>query len=183
MDKAKRSHKNTGPNIFSLLKGYGGLVSLLILFALLSNGLNLILPKLIAFGIDSFTGKHYALKEILILFSGAAFFIFFFSYLQSIIQTYASEKVARDLRTKLADRISRRSYSYIQHANPSRLLTNLTSDVDAIKMFVSQAIVSITSSLFIIIGASILLITLNWKLALTVLTIIPVIGITFFMVL
>lgn len=183
MDKAKRSHKNTGPNIFSLLKGYGGLVSLLILFALLSNGLNLILPKLIALGIDSYTGKHYALKEILILFSGAAFFIFFFSYLQSIIQTYASEKVARDLRTKLADRISRQSYSYIQHANPSRLLTNLTSDVDAIKMFVSQAIVSITSSLFIIIGASILLITLNWKLALTVLTIIPVIGITFFMVL
>ncbi len=183
MDKAKRSHKNTGPNIFSLLKGYGGLVSLLILFALLSNGLNLILPKLIALGIDSFTGKHYALKEILTLFSGAAFFIFFFSYLQSIIQTYASEKVARDLRTKLADRISRQSYGYIQHANPSRLLTNLTSDVDAIKMFVSQAIVSITSSIFIIIGASILLITLNWKLALTVLTIIPVIGITFFMVL
>jgi len=50
-------------------------------------------------------------------------------------------------------------------------------------MFVSQAIVSIASSLFIIIGASILLLTIDWKLALCVIAIIPIIGGTFFYVL
>ena len=70
-----------------------------------------------------------------------------------------------------------------KQANPSKLLTNLTADVDSIKLFISQAIVSIISSLFIIIGASILLITINWKLALCVIAIIPIIGITFFVVL
>jgi len=49
-------------------------------------------------------------------------------------------------------------------------------------MFISQAVVSIFSSLFIIIGASILLLSINWRLALAVLTIIPVIGIAFFLV-
>ena len=91
--------------------------------------------------------------------------------------------MARDLRTKLSDKISKQSYAFIEKANPSKLLTNLTADVDSIKLFISQAIVSIVSSLFIIIGASILLLTINWKLALCVIAIIPIIGITFFLVL
>lgn len=179
----KNRRKNSGPGIFSLLKGYRGMVALLILFALLSNGLNLILPRVIAYGIDAFNGGHYVLKDILTIFFGATLFIFIFAYLQSIVQTYASEKVARDLRTKLAAKISRQSYAFVQESGPSRLLTNLTSDIDSIKMFVAQAVVSITSSAFIIVGASALLLAIDWKLALPVLTIIPIIGITFYLVL
>ncbi|HWW39589.1 ABC transporter ATP-binding protein, partial [Pedobacter sp.] len=46
-----------------------------------------------------------------------------------------------------------------------------------------QAIVSIASSIFLIVGASILLLLLNWKLALVIIAIIPIIGGAFFMVL
>ncbi|MBB6111150.1 ATP-binding cassette, subfamily B [Mucilaginibacter lappiensis] len=171
------------PGVFSLLKPYMGMVSLLLLFALLSNGVNLWLPKIIASGIDDYAKQHFVFIDIIKKFSLAVLFIFVFSYLQTIIQTYASERVARDLRQKLADKISRQSHAFIEKANPSKLLTNLTADVDSIKLFVSQALVSIVSSLFIIIGASILLFTINWKLALAVITIIPIIGGTFFYVL
>ena len=51
-------------------------------------------------------------------------------------QTYASERVARDLRTRLVAKISAQDHAYIQQVTPAKLLTNLTSDVDAIKMFV-----------------------------------------------
>ena len=113
----------------------------------------------------------------------ACLLIFGLTYGQSIIQTMASERVARDLRRKIAEKISwMESYS-LQQANPSRLLTNLTSDVDAVKLFVSQAIVSLASSLFIILGVSVLMILINWRLALAVLAIIPIIGGTFFFVL
>jgi ATP-binding cassette subfamily B protein len=74
-------------------------------------------------------------------------------------------------------------YSYIERVTPAKLLTNLTSDVDAIKTFVSTAIASIIASIFLIIGASILLLLLDWKLALAVLSIMPIIGLTFFYVL
>ena len=50
-------------------------------------------------------------------------------------------------------------------------------------MFVSQAFVTIISSVFVIVGTSVLLILINWKLALTVISIVPVIGGTFFVVL
>ncbi|MNK34506.1 putative ABC transporter ATP-binding protein [compost metagenome] len=156
---------------------------MLILFALLSNGINLLLPKIIAHGIDSYTNKTFHLQSILIQFAGAIVLVFIFTYLQSIVQTYASERVARDLRTKLSDQISRQSHAYIIQANPSKLLTNLTADADSIKMFVSQAIVSICSSIFLIVGASILLLIINWKLALCVIAIVPIIGGAFFFVL
>jgi ATP-binding cassette subfamily B protein len=176
MDKKK-------PSIIGLLKPYRGLIMLLLVFTLLGNGINLFIPKIIAGGIDAFTAKHFAFRPLIIEFTLAVAAIFVFTYLQGIIQTYASEKVARDLRTKLADKISQQSYAFIEQVSPSKILTNLTADVDSIKMFISQAIVSIVSSLFIIIGASILLITINWKLALCVMAIIPIIGGTFFFVL
>ena len=164
------------PGIFSLLTPYKGLIISLLLFALLSNGINLWLPKLVADGIDDYTHGRFDLNRILIEFTGAVIFVFLFAYLQSIIQTYASEKVARDLRTRLSDKISKQSHAFIEQTTAAKLLTNLTADIDSIKLFVSQAIVAIVSSIFIIIGASILLLTINWKLALTVLAIIPIIG-------
>lgn len=169
-------------NIFKVLKPYKGLLAGLLIFALLSNMLNLVIPKIIEKGIDNFTHHTYQLSDILAIFLTATVSIFIFSYLQSIIQTYASEKVARDLRRQLADKVSHHSYKQIQAVTPSKILTNLTSDVDAVKTFVSQAIVSIVSSLVLIVGAAILLININWKLGLLVLLVIPIIGGAFFLV-
>ena len=159
------------------------MVAGLIIMALLSNSVNMLIPKIIGSSIDTFSAGHYKMMTIIIEFLTAAIAIFVFTYLQNIIQTYASERVAKDFRTRLSEKISRQSYAYILKSNPSKLLTNLTSDIDSIKMFVAQAFVIIISSAFVIIGTCILLITINWKLALAVITIVPVIGITFSIVL
>lgn len=167
-------------SLFGLLKPYTGMVILLVSFALLGNGINLIIPVIISRGIDAYSAGTLVFRPLIMQFLFAAFLIMAFSYLQGIVQTYTSEKAARDLRKKLADKISRQSFSYVMRTNPARLLTNLTSDVDAIKMFIAQAIVSIISSLFIITGACIMLLSINWRLALAVLLIIPLIGGAFF---
>lgn len=174
---------NKKSSILHLLKPYLGIIILLIVFTLFSNAINLLIPKLISKSIDAFSTGKFSFKPLIFQFSLAVISIFIFSYLQSLIQTYASERAAKDLRTRLADKISKQSYAFIERANPSKLLTNLTADVDSIKLFISQAIASIISSLFIIIGASIFLLTINWKLALCVIAIIPIIGVTFFVVL
>jgi len=151
--------------------------------ALLGNGINMLIPKIIAHGIDDFSLKHFDMKSIGFEFIAAASAIFIFTILQNIIQTYVSEQVAKDLRSQLSEKISRQSYAYVLKSNPSKLLTNLTSDIDSIKMFVSQAFVTIVSSVFVIIGTCILLLLINWKLALAVILIVPVISFAFFIVL
>jgi ATP-binding cassette subfamily B protein len=174
--------KTKKPNIFAVLKPYRPMIFSLIGFALLSNAANLVIPKIISHGIDDFSKGIFSYRDIVIEFLVAALVVFFFSFLQGLLQTFASEKVARDLRTQLADKISRQSYAFIQDANPSKLLTNLTSDIDSVKMFVSMAIVSLASSIFIVIGATILLLSINWRLALSVMAIIPIISGAFYFV-
>ncbi len=172
-------NKSSGPSLLGLLKPYTGYIILLILLAFAANGLNLLLPKITGSAIDSFNQGQFQLTNLMLQFSVASVAILVLLYLQSIVQTYASERVAKDLREQVAAKISRQDYAYIQSASPSRLLTNLTSDIDSVKLFVSQAIASIVSSLFLIIGASTLLLMINWRLALVVLMILPIIAGTF----
>jgi ATP-binding cassette subfamily B protein len=171
------------PGLFGLLKPYKFLILLLVVFTVIGNAFNLVVPKIIGGAIDTYTHGNFVLGHLIIEFSLIAVLIFIFTYVQNIIQVYVSERVARDLRNDLTAKISVQEYSYIERVTPAKLLTNLTSDVDAIKAFVSTAITAIISSAFLIIGASVLLILINAKLALYVLAIVPIIGITFFYVL
>jgi len=186
MDKAVSKlskDKTPKPSIFGLLKPYTGMVIILIIMALLGSGINMLIPKIIAHGIDSFSANKFAPGSVIFQFLLAATLIFLFTFFQNILQTYTSERVGKDLRTRLSDKISRQSYAFVLKSNPSKLLTNLTSDIDSIKMFVSMAFVTIISSVFVIVGTAILLILINWKLALAVISIVPVIGGAFFIVL
>ena len=175
--------KPAGPGLFSILKPYRPMIFLLVFLTLVGNGIYLTIPDISRHAIDAFTGHRLDIDRTLRLFMAAVLGVFIFTYASSYVQTYTSERVARDLRTRLADRISRQNFTFLQTNNTGKLLTNLTSDVDSIKGFVAQAIVSIFSSIFIIIGASIKLLTIRWQLALCVIAIIPIIGFTFFVVL
>lgn len=171
------------PNLFGLLRPYSWLVVLLIVLTVASNALNLVVPKLIAHAIDTYALGSFVMSTLVTEFTLVIILIFIFTYLQNIVQVYASERVARDLRNQLSERISLQSYAFVEGVTPAKLLTNLTSDVDAVKTFVSQAIASLISSVFLIIGASVLLLLINWKLALATLIVIPLIGGTFYYVL
>jgi ATP-binding cassette subfamily B protein len=171
------------PSIFSLLVPYRGLVAALVMLALAANALTLALPKIIASSIDAYVGGTLNLQGLVIEFGLFALGIFFFACLQGIAQVYASERAARDLRSSIVAKVSRQGYRFIEDKSPSKLLTNVTSDIDSIKLFVSQVIVSLVSSGVIIVGAAAILLTIDWRLALAVLTIIPVIGGTFFVIL
>ena len=170
-------------SLFGLLRPYSFLVGLLVALTVVSNTLNLVVPKLIARAIDTYTLGSFQMSHLVTQFLIVTILIFLFTYLQNIVQVVASERVARDLRNQLSERISVQTYAFVEGVTPAKLLTNLTSDVDAVKTFVSQAIASIISSVFLIIGASVLLLLINWKLALATLVIIPLIGGTFYYVL
>ncbi|MCX6799926.1 MAG: ABC transporter ATP-binding protein [Candidatus Falkowbacteria bacterium] len=178
----KEIQKSNQPGLFSLLKPYWKLITTLTVLALFSNALTLWLPRLLSQVIDAFLSKGLP-NKILWEFGVAAGFIFLLTYLQNIVQTYVSERVARDLRRDLSEKISTHSFAEVQNITPAKLLTNLTSDIDSIKNFVAQAVVSIVASIFLIIGSSFLLISINWKLGLAVLIIVPIIGGTFFVIL
>ncbi len=166
-----------------LLGPYRGAVAGIVLLTVAGNALNLLIPRLVADAIDSYGRQAAIPPTIAPTLLLAALGIFVFAYLQSVVQTYASERVARDLRTRLIARIAAQDHAYVQTVTPAALLTHLTSDVDAVKGFVSQVIASLISSVFLILGASVLLIAIDWRLALAVLAVLPFVGVTFALVL
>ena len=172
-----------GPSLFALLKPYRGQIILLVILTVLSSALGLFVPQVIAHAIDGFNAGNLNMAATLAWLSGLTIGAFILGNLQVAVQTIASERVARDLRTRLAGVIATQTYASIEALTPARLLTNLTSDVDAIKMFISQAVASLISSAFLIVGTSALLLWLNWKLAIAVLAVLPLIAVTFSVVL
>jgi len=180
---AKPQGKPPSAGLSLLLKPYRWLIAILAMLTIAGNALNLVVPKLISHAIDAYTQGRFVLPTVVLQFVLVGLLVFIFAYAQSAVQIWASERVAKDLRTRLAAKISVQSFAWVEQITPAKLLTNLTSDVDAVKLYVSQAIASIIASVFLIVGASILLLSINWKLALGVLGVIPFISITFQLVL
>ncbi len=182
-DLIEKNRPDVGAGLLSLVRPYKWWVVGLVVLTIAANSLNLLVPKIISQAIDSYSSGSFVLGKISLEFLFVAIFILMLTYLQSVLQSYAGERVAKNLRQQLAAKISEQEDAYIQSLTPSKLLTNFTSDVDAVKNFVSQAITSIISSVFLIIGATVLLLFINWKLALAVLAIMPIMAITFSVVL
>lgn len=171
------------PSVFGLLGPYRKLVIGLVILTVAANALSLVLPLMISRGLDAYTAGTLHLGRLSGEFTAIALFIFVFTYLQSVVQAFASERVARDLRTQVTAKISEQTYAFVQKITPAKLLTNLTADIDSIKTFVAQAIAALISSVVIIIGASTLLLIIDWRLGLSVLALLPIIAIVFSFVL
>ena len=171
---------NTNKNLLSLAKPYIWFIVGILIISLVANGLGLIIPKITAAMLDTFRSPDFKLINYLGIFLLITILILVFAAAQSILQTYLSEKIAKDLRTQLITKISKQPFSFIVQITPEKLLTILTADVDNIKMAISQGLVQIFSSIIILFGAAGLLLSINLQLALLVLIVVPIIAVIFF---
>ena len=115
MDKGNlRATKSTpvaGPSsprrgLSGLLVPYRGAIAALVVLTIAGNALNLLSPSLVANAIDSYGRRTLVLGTVAPGLLLAAAGILIFGYLQGIVQTYAADRVARDLRTRLITRIA-----------------------------------------------------------------------------
>ncbi len=180
--KKKQAKPKSKHNVFVLLKKYGLSAGLLATATIAGNGLGLFVPKFISWGIDMYSRGEVITQTFYIWFIVLSIGIFILTYFQGVFSTYLSEKAAFDLREDLADKISQMTFARLEKETPAKLLTNLTSDIDAIKQFLAFGMPMLISSIIVVIGAAVLLITINWKLAISVLVLLPLIGLMFFFV-
>lgn len=162
------------PSVFQALQGYGLAVVGLLLLTMAVNAVNLSVPKVVSRALDQVTSGTFSLSTFALTFVVILVSTFVLSYGQSIAQVFLSERVARDMRSRLSARIAEQSYLGIQQLSPSTILTNFTSDVDAVKQFVSMGIPSLISSAFLLVAISVLLLTTDWRLGLAVLAVLPI---------
>lgn len=97
-----------------------------------------------------------------------------FSFLQGFLAERASQGVAFDMRNALFAHIERLSFAYYDRTETGQLLSRLTSDVEQVRGFFGTGIVQIAGAFVMLIGTIVLLLYLNWELALVSLLTIPI---------
>ncbi|MHC5672114.1 ABC transporter ATP-binding protein [Nostoc sp.] len=148
----------------------GALASLLLLTIA-----NAITPQLFRWGIDQGIIK----QNIQIVLYSAAWMVVaaiargIFNFGQSYLAEAVSQGVAYDLRNKIFSQIQNLSFSYHDQAQTSQLLTRVTSDIEQIRTFVATSLIQVIGGIVTLVTVSVILLLMNWKLALITLTVIP----------
>jgi len=120
-------------------------------------------------------------KDLHGVFLAAAVFMlaivinFCLNFIQVMIMEYTGQKVMYDLRVHLFSYIQSLSVSFFTHNPVGRLVTRVTNDVQNMQEVFSSMIVLIFKDLLLISGVTIILISINWKLAAVSFAVIPLI--------
>ena len=154
----------------------GALVSMLFVSAA-----NLIWPQLIRNVIDDgiIPGNLAAILVTSAGLLGVALVRGLFSFAQGYLSEKASQGVAFDMRNAIYGKLQTLSFSYHDQAQTGQLMTRVTSDVEMVRMFTGQGFLELVGALLMFFGAAILLILMNWQLALVTLATLPLILVSF----
>lgn len=100
-----------------------------------------------------------------------------FNFTQSFWSEKASQSVAFDVRNELFAKIQSLSFSYHDHAQTGQLMTRATNDVELVRQFTGQALFQLLNAIIMLVGSAVVLLAMNWQLALITLLIVPIIGV------
>ena len=96
-----------------------------------------------------------------------------FTFTQGYWSEKASQSVAFDMRNELFAKIQRLSFSYHDKAQVGQLMTRATSDVDMVRQFTGLGLFQLLNSAIMLIGSAVILFSMNWRLALVTLAVVP----------
>ncbi|MFI3164813.1 MAG: ABC transporter ATP-binding protein [Bacillota bacterium] len=159
--------------IFSYSKGHSRLVLIALIFAITSSILSLIGPSqlakitdLIIDGMASTIDISAVAKigTMLAIIYGASLI---FNYSQGAILVTVSQKISKDLRTDLIQKINKLPLAYFDKTSYGDTLSRVTNDIDTIGTSLSQSLSTMASGIFTFLGALILMFATNWIMAIS----------------
>jgi ATP-binding cassette subfamily B protein len=158
-------------------------IALALVFGLVLDGLdaaaNLALPALVRGGIDS--GVQAKAFHFVLLMSLIGLAVVFGDWLVNITETMVvgrnGERLLYTLRVKLFAQLQRLGLDFYERELNGRIMTRMTSDVDALSSFLQTGLVTMVSSLLTFVGVLAAMLVINVRLGLLVLAIVPVLAV------
>jgi len=102
---------------------------------------------------------------------------FFLDFLQTYFMQWTGQMAMFDLRKELFRHLQRMHVGFYDKNPVGRLVTRVTSDVDALNDMFTSGVVSIFEDVFVLAGIVAFMVHMNWRLALITLAVLPLIGI------
>jgi ATP-binding cassette subfamily B protein len=115
------------------------------------------------------------ITEIAALYLGCLLFTFTLELLQTYLMQWTGQKVMFDLRSQIFRHLQTMSPAFFDRNPVGRLVTRLTSDVDALNEMFTSGVLAIFDNSFVLIFIAIIMLRMSWPLALLTLSVIPAI--------
>jgi subfamily B ATP-binding cassette protein MsbA len=151
-------------------------MSLALLALLASSGFGLAFPLVIVRLLDSVTkAKSFApLNNLALLLVGIFLLQAVFTSVQSYLLSYIGEHIVYDLRTSLYAQLQKLSLSFYSSRRVGDIVSRLSSDVTQMRTMLTNNLTGFLSQMITLIGAIVIVLTMNTRLTLFILALVPV---------
>ncbi len=126
--------------------------------------------------LETIHGKNLdGLAKISVLFFLLVLLNFGLNFLQNLVMEFTGQKIMHDLRLHLYDHIQHLPISYFSKNPTGRLVTRVTNDVQNMHDLFTSVVTFLFKDLFLLFGISVVLLTMNWHLALVSFSVLPLV--------
>jgi ATP-binding cassette, subfamily B, multidrug efflux pump len=139
--------------------------------------LQLAQPYLMKVAIDGHiaTGDLRGLDTIAVGFLAILLASFALEYLQTWVLQMTGQRIMFDMRTEIYEHLQRLDLQFYDRNPVGRLMTRVTTDVDVLNDLFTAGVVSIFGDIFTLVGIMIVLVVMDWRLALLAFSVLPLI--------
>ncbi|MBZ5573600.1 MAG: ABC transporter ATP-binding protein/permease [Acidobacteriia bacterium] len=177
--------------LLTYLRPYTWQVGISLISIFLKAGADVLGPYLVAIEIDRYlapTGKQSFLDSVLsrdpllgiaqiaAIYVGLIVLSFVLEYLQTYFMQWTGQMVMFDLRSQIFRHLQRMHIGFYDRNPVGRLVTRVTTDVDALNEMFTSGVISLFEDVFVLAGIVGIMLCMNWKLALISFAVLPVIG-------
>ena len=165
--------------LFAYLYPYWKTLIVTALLLLVRTGLNLTPPLIERAIIDKViqNGDLQLLVRLVLLLIGIYAVMHLTDFGENFIRHALGERFILDLRVRIYNHVQRLSLAFFESTSTGELMSRVTNDVNAMEQFITHGVPLTVVDLMRLVGASIVLLTLNWRLALVVLIPLPLMAV------
>jgi ATP-binding cassette subfamily B protein len=177
--------------LLTYLRPYKWHVVVALAAIILKSGLDVLGPFLTKIAIDKYLAKSpdshswigdrlssaplTGIAQIGGLYVGILVFTFTLEFIQTYLMQWTGQKVMFDLRRQIFRHLQHIHVAFFDKHPVGRLVTRVTTDVDALNEMFTAGVVSIFEDVFVLAGIIAIMMKMNWKLALITFAVLPLI--------
>ena len=135
-------------------------------------------PYLAKVAIDAHitTGELEDLDTLALLFLGVLVLSYVLEYVQTYTLQVTGQRIIFDLRMRIQEHLQRLDVAFYDRNPVGRLMTRVTTDVDALNDLFASGVVSAFRDILMLGGIAIVLVVMDWRLAIVALSVLPLIA-------
>ena len=161
--------------LLKYLKPYVGALIPALVLTLALNLLGIMQPKFTQYAIDWYIipRRTNGLGLFVLIYTIVRLAQFAFSYFQAVLLNTVGQRVMYDLRRELYEKLQRQEVAYYDRHPVGRIMTRLTSDVDALNELFTSGVTDVLGDVVLIFAIIGVMLWMDWQLTLVTLTTVP----------